>query len=153
VAVACGALLAACRNEIADVDGVFYRGDGHGVHCALSVDAKANSGTDNIDGALDRARDRGEVLELYAHHPGVTVPVETLAHLLAGARDRGIGSVTYSDFAAGSFAAPGLALSFDDTSVDAWVEQIPLFQQYGARITFFVSRYPEFKDAQRAGLE
>jgi peptidoglycan/xylan/chitin deacetylase (PgdA/CDA1 family) len=135
------------------MDGVFYDGDGRLVHCALSLDARANRTTANLDGALDRARDRGEVLELYAHHPGVTVPVATLAHLLAGARDRGLAFVTYADFARDGAAVPGLALSFDDTSVSAWVEQIPLFAHYEARITFFVSRYPAMNDEDHAGLE
>ena len=134
------------------MDGVFYDGDGRLVHCALDLDHEPNRGTANLDGALDRARDRGEVVELYAHHPGVTVPIATLAYLLAGARDRGLAFVTYADFARGA-AGPGLALSFDDTSVAAWVAQLPLFAQYEARVTFFVSHYPDMDDADHAGLQ
>jgi peptidoglycan/xylan/chitin deacetylase (PgdA/CDA1 family) len=47
---------------------------------------------------------------------------------------------------------PGLALSFDDTSVDAWFALRPLLDQYGAKVTFFVSRYPTIGPAQRAEL-
>jgi peptidoglycan/xylan/chitin deacetylase (PgdA/CDA1 family) len=43
-------------------------------------------------------------------------------------------------------------LSFDDTSVDAWVSTLPLLAQYHARVTFFVSRYRELSDAQHAEL-
>jgi peptidoglycan-N-acetylglucosamine deacetylase len=72
--------------------------------------------------------------------------------VLAGARDRGLAFFTYTDFAAGAPIGPGLALSFDDTFVASWVELRPLFAQYGARITFFVSRYASLDDAAHAGL-
>ena len=36
--------------------------------------------------------------------------------------------VTYADFAHGTDTAPGLALSFDDTSIDSWFALRPLFQ-------------------------
>ena len=58
----------------------------------------------------------------------------------------------YADFAAGGTAGPGLALSFDDTSVAAWVATRPLFDQYGAKVTFFVSRFAAMNEADRAGL-
>jgi peptidoglycan/xylan/chitin deacetylase (PgdA/CDA1 family) len=72
--------------------------------------------------------------------------------VLAGARDRGLAFITYDDFARGDVASPGLALSFDDTSVQAWVDLIPLFARYGARVTFFVSRYVALDDADHALL-
>jgi peptidoglycan/xylan/chitin deacetylase (PgdA/CDA1 family) len=140
-----------CTHDIADIDGVFYDGDGRLVHCALGLDSSRNRGAANLDAALDRARDRGEVVELYAHNPGVTVPVAAIEYVLAGARDRGLAFVTYADFARGQ-TGPGLALSFDDHTVAAWVDQLPLFAQYAARITFFVSRYPLMNDDDQAGL-
>lgn len=123
------------------------------MHCAINLDTSANNRTASLDTGLDRARDRGEVIELYAHDPGVSVPVEKIAYVLAGARDRGLGFVTYSDFAHGHYASPGLALSFDDTFIDAWVALRPLFQEYRARITFFVCRYDTLSDEERAGLQ
>src|SRR5262249_43149094 len=92
------------------------------------------------------------VIELYAHHPGVTVPVSKIEHVLAGAQERGLAFVTYGDFARGTWTAPGLALSFDDSSVDAWYAQRDLFAQYNARVTFFVTRYAILQDAERAEL-
>jgi peptidoglycan/xylan/chitin deacetylase (PgdA/CDA1 family) len=144
--------LTACQLDVADIDGVFYDGDQRLVHCAVNLDSTANNSLESIDTGLDRARDRGEVVELYAHHPGVTVPVDKLEHVLAGAHDRGLGFVTYADFARGSYASPGLALSFDDTFVDAWLALQPMFERYGARATFFVSRYAALGDDQHAGL-
>ncbi|MGN6108120.1 MAG: polysaccharide deacetylase family protein [Kofleriaceae bacterium] len=146
------ALAAGCQDDIGDIDGAFYDGDGRSVHCAVDLDTVANNSLASIDSALDRAAARGEVAELYAHNPGKTVPLEVVEHVLAGARDRGLAFVTYSDFAASGGLGPGLALSFDDTSVDAWTAARPLFDRYGARVTFFVSRYAALRDDQRAQL-
>jgi hypothetical protein len=151
-AAAAAALFAACHDEIGAVDGAFYDGDGRPVHCAINLDTSANTRIASIDSGLDRARDRGEVLELYAHSPGVSVPVAKINYVLAGARERGLGFATYGDFARGSYASPGLALSFDDTSVASWLALRSLLDDYGARVTFFVSRYETFSDAERAGL-
>jgi len=148
-----GALAAGCQQELSDLDGAFYDGDGRTVHCGVNLDTKSKVSFESIDSGLDRARDRGEVIELYTHHPGVSVPIDKIEHVVAGARDRGLAFVTYADFAHGGGTGPGLALSFDDAFVDAWVELRPLFQQYQARVTFFVSRYRFLSDEQRAGLQ
>jgi peptidoglycan/xylan/chitin deacetylase (PgdA/CDA1 family) len=145
--------LAACQREIADIDGVFYNGDHRLVHCGIDLDTESDNSLASVDSGLDRARDRHETVELYAHHPGRTVPVDKIEHVLAGAAQRGLAFVTYSDFASGGGTGPALALSFDDTSVDAWVALRPLFQQYHARVTFFVSRFYELSDDQRAELQ
>jgi hypothetical protein len=146
------AILAACQDELSGVDSAFYDGDGRRVHCAVGIDTTARNDLDSIDGALDRAAARGEVVELYAHDPGRTVPIDTVRHVLEGARSRGLAFVTYRDFAEGRGAGPGLALSFDDHHVASWVALRELFASTGARLTFFVSRYPTMSDEQRAGL-
>lgn len=145
--------LAACAQvDIAELDGPFYDGDGRSVHCAVDLDTTADNSDASIDGALDRAAARGEVIELYAHKPGITVPLDRLERVLAGARDRGLGFVTYADFAAGAGTGPALALSFDDSAVATWLSAQPLFDRYGARVTFFVSRFDVFSATARAQL-
>ena len=147
------AVVAACQASVADTDGVFVApGQQIKVHCAVNLDSEARNDIASIDSGLDRAAQRGEIVELYAHHPGVTVPVSTLEHVLAGAQQRGLHFVTFDDLANGTAQFPGLALSFDDTSIDAWVAQRPLFQQYGARVTFFISRYWDWTDQGKAEL-
>ncbi len=138
-------MLSGCRVDVASIDGAFYDGDHRTVHCAVNLDHKAGNES-TVDDALDRARDRGEIVELYAHKPGATVDISTIEHVLAGARDRGLAPVTYADMANGVETYPGLALSFDDAFVPQWYDLRPLFQQYGARVTFFVSRYPNLLD-------
>jgi len=133
-------LSAGCIRDVAGIDGAFYDGDGRKVHCAVNLDQSARAMA-TVDGALDRARDRGEIVELYAHEPGDTIDLADIEHVLAGARDRGLAFVTYADMAARREMRPGLALSFDDNFVEPWHTMRPLLQQYGARVTFFISRY------------
>jgi len=33
---------------------------------------------------------------------------------------------------------PGVALTFDDASLDKWLELLPIFQKYNAKVTFFI---------------
>jgi peptidoglycan/xylan/chitin deacetylase (PgdA/CDA1 family) len=146
-------VLAGCQDNLAAVDGAFVGPSDHvRVHCAVNLDAEAQNSWASIDSGLDRAAKRGEIVELYAHHPGVTVGLDTIEHVLAGAVQRGLAFDTYADLAAGTARFPGLALSFDDTSVAAWTQTEPMFAQYGARITFFVSRYQEWTADERAQL-
>jgi len=146
------ALLAACHQDVAEIDGVFYNGDGRLVHCGVDLDSSAHTDEASIDTGLDRARDRHEIVELYAHNPGPggTVPPAKIEHVLAGAKARGLAFVTYADFANHTEKYPGIALSFDDSFVDAWARMQPMFAQYDARITFFVTRYYQM-DADRRG--
>ena len=146
------AAAAACRYDGADLDAIFYDGDGRLVHCAVNLDSSAGNSLASIDHALDRAAERGEVVELYAHRPGVSVPFAKLEHVLAGAAARDLPYVTYADFAAGGGIGPGLALSFDDSGIAEWSAARPLLLQYGARVTFFVTRYHKFTEEGRAQL-
>lgn len=143
-------LLAGCQQDLADIDGIYFSGGARRVHCAVNLDAKSNLGVTSIDGGLDRAVARNEVIELYAHQPGLTVAPSTLEHVLSAAQQRGLHFNTYSDFANGTWQAPGIALSFDDTSVFAWQNTLPLFAQYNARVTFFVSRFQFLQDNEQA---
>ena len=124
------------------------------MHCAVDIDSSAhNNDHPSLDSGLDRALDRGEVVELYAHHPGDTVAIADLEYVLAGAKARGLDFITYEQFGdPNQTPRPGLALSFDDTSIAAWHDQLPLFAQYGAHVTFFVSRYTHLTDAEHAEL-
>ena len=131
---------------------MFYNGDDRRVHCAANLDDRSRNTEDSIDTALDRARDKGQIVELYNHEPGVTVPLDKLEHVLAGARDRGLPYVTYRDLAQGGVSGAGIALSFDDAFTDAWTDIRPMLMQYGVRATFFVSRYDFMADYQHDQL-
>ena len=66
--------LVACQEPVGRDDSAFYAWDGRHMHCAIDIDTVANNSVASIETGLDRARDRGEVLELYSHVPGTTVP-------------------------------------------------------------------------------
>lgn len=134
------------------MDNVFYDGDGRAVHCAVNLDTDAHNSLASIDSGLDRAVARGEVIELYGHSPDFTLPLDKLEYVLAGAAARGLRFVTYSEFARGEGVGPGIALSLDDSGVTRWMNARPLFQRYGAHVTFFVSRYAGMGDADKANL-
>ena len=146
-------LLVACHYDVGQADSAFYNWDDRKVHCAIDIDTYARIDNASIDTGLDRARDRGEVLELYNHDPGVTVQEDVIEHVLAGAQSRGLAFVTYADMANGVRpAGGGLAYSFDDAYVKQWVALRPLFQQYGARITFFIAYWDQLSAVDRASL-
>jgi len=144
---------AACHYDVGSADSAFYNWDGRKVHCAIDIDTSARIGNASIDTGLDRARDRGEVLELYNHNPGVTIATDVIEHVLAGAQSRGLAFVTYADMAKGIRpTGGGLAYSFDDAHVKEWIAQRDLFKQYGARITFFVAYWTQLDATDRASL-
>jgi hypothetical protein len=143
--------LGACADPVGDMSEVYYRGPGQRVLCAVSIDRNRND-LASIATGLDRARDDGLVVQLYGHIPDLTVPASTIEAIVAGARARGLDFFTYDDFAAGAPATPGLALSFDDSAIEAWASIADLLDRHGARATFFVTRYHLFDDAQRALL-
>ncbi len=123
------------------------------MHCAIDIDTYARIGNESIDTGLDRARDRGEVLELYNHGPGITISRDVIEHVLAGAQSRGLAFVTYSDMAKGIRpAGGGLAYSFDDNYVKQWYELRDLFTQYDARLTFFIAFWDSMPAVNRGYL-
>lgn len=93
-----------------------------------------------------------EVLVLYGHATSFGVSVQTIEAVLGRARDRGLDAVTFRDLARDGAKRPGIALTFDDTEVDAWFEFREVFARYDAHATFFVTRYHEWSDEARAKL-
>ncbi len=146
------ALLAACQHDTADTSGAFYDWDGRAVHCAIDLDTYARNDLASVEAGLDRARERGEVLELYAHDPGRTVEWDALEAVLAAVAERDLPFYTYADFAHGVPPGPGVTLSFDDAYVDHWLTGADLYARYGARLTFFVAYFAKLRPEQVASL-
>jgi peptidoglycan/xylan/chitin deacetylase (PgdA/CDA1 family) len=122
------------------------------VYCAAAIDAVGGNDLPSISAGMARARGRGETIHLYTHTPGVTVPWAKLEAVLALAQADHLAYVTYAELAAGATPGPSIALSFDDSAIDSWTAARPLFATYGARATFFVTRYPQFTVAGKAAL-
>jgi peptidoglycan/xylan/chitin deacetylase (PgdA/CDA1 family) len=139
------------------MDEVFYDWTDRKVLCAVSIDEVAGNGLDTIFLGLDRARDRGEVIQLYGHQPGDpaaggTVPVEKIEAIVARAVELGLPFYTSRELVPDGPRTAGLALSFDDAHIADWWALRPMFDQYDARVTFFVTRYFQWDDAMKAQL-
>jgi hypothetical protein len=144
--------LAACRTSLADIDEVYFAWDDRRVLCAAGIDDAAGNDIDSIRGGLERAAERSEVLSLYGHNPGDTVPLDRIEAVLSAAAELGLDFVTYDDLAAGGAPRAALSLSFDDAHIDEWFAMRGLLDRYGARVTFFVTRYDRLSDGRRDEL-
>jgi hypothetical protein len=144
--------LAACQHDTAGASGAFYTWDDRRVHCAIVLDTYARNDLASVEAGLDRARARGEVIELYAHDPGRTVSWAELEAVLAAIHARDLPYFTYAELARGAAPSAGVALSFDDAYIDHWLEGADLYAAYGARLTFFVAYYDRLSADQRAAV-
>ena len=146
------ALLVGCHLDTADTGGAFYNWDGRKVHCAIDIDTSAQNDLASIQTGLDRARERGEVLELYAHDPGETVAWDKLEAVLAAIDAANLPYFTYAELARGAPQGAGVALSFDDAFIDHWLAGTDLYARYGAHITFFIAYHDLLSAEQIASL-
>ncbi|MEP6865968.1 MAG: polysaccharide deacetylase family protein [Deltaproteobacteria bacterium] len=94
----------------------------------------------------------GRALVLYGHATAQGVSRETLDAVFARAREAGVDTVTFADLARGGKPRPGIAVTFDDTEIDAWFGFRDILASYDARATFFVTRYAEWTDDGRQEL-
>jgi hypothetical protein len=99
---------------------------------------------------IDHLDDR--VMVLYGHATTTGVSRDTLDAVFARAREAGVDIVTFADLARGGAKRSGIAVTFDDTEVDAWFGFRDIFASYDARATFFVTRYAELTDDGRHKL-
>ncbi|MDB4955319.1 MAG: hypothetical protein JWO36_2888 [Myxococcales bacterium] len=146
-------LAAGCHHDIGETDSAFYAWNGGRVHCAVDIDTSARIDLPSIVTGLDRARDRGEVVELFTHQPGVTIPWSRVEDVLSAAHDRGLPFITYTDFAHDITPTAGLAFSFDDWYPKDWIQGRDMFKRYGARLTFFVAHYDVMSQEERDDLQ
>jgi hypothetical protein len=145
--------LAACQHDTDATPNAFYNWDDRKVHCSIVLDTYARNDLSSIEAGLDRALERGEVIELYTHDPGRTVSWRELEDVLAAISARGLPYFTYAELAKNAVTPQaGVALSFDDAYVDHWLAGVDLYAQYGARITFFVAYYDRLGPDERAAL-
>ena len=141
--------LSACGFD----DSLYFGWDDRRVICARSIDDSERSV--DVPGLLQRMDDAityRQVYNLYSHVPGMTVSYDLIDQVLDGAVARQLSFVTYGDMLDASDPRGGLALAFDDQSVDAWFTLRDTLRRHGARVTFFVTRYLQLPDQARAEL-
>ncbi len=120
-----------------------------------AVGAYSIDGLDPSDAAMlekiDLAAELNEVVLFYGHNPPIGVSYETIDALLGRAKTLGLSALSFAELASGPPRA-GICLSFDDTEVDAWYALEPILARHGAHVSFFVTRYAQFTDNERAKL-
>jgi len=153
-ALALTALVAAggCTADLASFDSAYYNWDGRKVHCTVEGDTKAGNDLASIGRGLDRAVERGEVLEILVHQPGVSMSWEDFDALLAAVNERGLAWVTYEDMAHGIDPVGGVSLQYDGTYLGSWMESREYLLKHNARATIFVTRYHRLDEGERAIL-
>ncbi len=145
-------VLAGCAGALETIDAAFYNWDGRAVHCTVEGDAAAGNELPSLLRALDRAKERTEVLELLVHRPGDTMPWDEFEQLLAAVNERGLAWVTYEDMANGIPPVGGVALQYDGTWIASWMASREYLERHNARVTIFVTRYARLTDEERAML-
>jgi hypothetical protein len=144
------ALLAACGDN-KERDLPFFEWNGQRTIGAYEVDHLDPTDV-HLRDAIDTGQPGNWVVMLYGHIPGVNVSFDTLEAVLVEAQRQHLPTFTFADLVAGTADRPGICLSFDDTEVDTWFALRDLLAKYDAHVTFFVTRYFQFTDDQRAKL-
>src|SRR5262245_5935878 len=119
----CLVVLAACGDNLVpafksgDQD-PYFRWGGQTNVGAYALDELSPDATERILHRID-ALDH-EVLVLYGHAAAHGVVPATIEAILARAREAGVDTVTFADLVRGEPKHPGIAVTFDDTEIDAW---------------------------------
>lgn len=146
------ALLAgACGDNISD--DLFFTYDDRQLLCGRTLDDYlVPENWDRLSTEVETATREGWVLNVYAHVPGVSISIPTLDRVLSTFDAAGLPYLTYRDLDPEAAPRAGVVLAFDDDGVDSWMSVRTLLQRHGARVTLFVSNFPELDAEQRAAL-
>lgn len=148
--VLAGALLAGCHDE----HWLTYPWDDRRVLCSDAIDdLDAPAPWDIVEDQMQVAERTGAVLTLHAHKPGITVSLAAIQRVLLMAEQHHLAYLTYRELDAGGPPRAGLALAFDDNSIDLWFSMRGLLAERGAHVTFFVTRWYSRSDQERAELK
>jgi hypothetical protein len=135
-------------------DAVFFPWDDRRVLCAQPIDDHMLPyDLGRVLERMDDAVAHREVYDIYAHVPGVSITTEHIERVLDEAVRRKLDFVTYHDMLDRTDPRAGLALAFDDDSVDAWATLRDTLRRHGARVTFFVTRYGQYSDQAKAEIQ
>jgi peptidoglycan/xylan/chitin deacetylase (PgdA/CDA1 family) len=122
------------------------------VLCSQPIDdVSQGAPADRVSQQIEIAREYSSAVLVHAHAPGVTISLTALERTLEATVAAGLEFVTFPELVPGR-SRPAMALCFDDANIDSWYATRDLLSQYGARVTFFVSRYANWTDAQKGML-
>lgn len=141
---------AGCKRS----DYLSYSWDDRRILCSDAIDDyKGDAPWALVDDELGYAHTDSRVALFHAHVPGVTISIDGIERILSHADREHLDYITYREMVAGAPARGGLALAFDDNSVEEWLGIRDLLNSHHAHVTFFVCRYSMLTDAERAGID
>jgi hypothetical protein len=145
-----GTLLAGCHDE----HYLTYPWDDRRVLCSVAIDdLTADSPWDLVEDQMRVAERTDSVVLLHAHRPGISTSIGALQRVLIMAEQHHLAFLTYRELEAGATPRAGLALAFDDDSIDLWYGIRDILAAHGAHITFFVTRWYSRPDDERTELQ
>ena len=149
----CNVIAAACA-ACHDDTWLQFGWDDRRILCSTNIDDIMHEPAwDDIEDAITTAQDQSSVAILHTHIPGVTVSATALDRLFRLAEEHHLRFFTFSELRADATPVAGLALSFDDSAVDAWYDIRETLAAHSARVTFFVTRFTNWTDEQHMKLE
>jgi hypothetical protein len=129
-----------------------YHWDDERVLCSTVVDdLREDIDWDRVGDTMESASADAAVVMLHGHVPTETMTIAALERVLDLAAQYDLAYVTYGELPTAPHRA-ALALSFDDSRVDAWYGIKDLLAAHGARVTFWVTRYATLSTEQRGQL-
>jgi len=145
------ALLAAgCHHS----DYLSYSWDDRRILCSDAIDDyQGDAPWALVDDELSYAHSDSRVALFHAHVPGVTISIDGIERVLSHADREHLDYIEYRELVAGAPARGGVALAFDDNSVEEWLGIRDLLNSHHARVTFFITRYAAMTDDERAGID
>ncbi len=149
VALVAIVLLGACHSD----DWLTYGWDDRRVLCSSAID-DMHTAVDwaEVDETLAYAERENVVALFHAHVPGETVSLHAVESMLLLAEAHHLDFIRYDELRPDQPRRGGLALGFDDQATDAWSAMRGLLADHGARVTFEVTRYPNYSDDMKAQI-
>ena len=148
--------VAACGDNGKEPDYLGYDWDGRRVLCSDDLDNLDETvDVGFIHSQIEAAGKGGWALVLHAHQPTVTISNTWLDQVLTWADQNRLAYYTFRELVPDAPAPkhPGLALAFDDDSVDDWMMSRQVLADHGAHVTYFVTRFTELTPPELAELK
>ena len=142
--------IAGCAD---DTEAIYVTFDDRRLVCAASMDDWTDPiDWDRLEHRMANAAEHDWVLNLYAHTPGRSISMDALERILTMADDAGLAYTRYRDLDEMTEPFAGLALSFDDHEESYWFDARDVFARHHAKVTFFVTKFPDMPADFRAQL-
>lgn len=149
VAIAAVVAVGGCHDQ----HRLTYPWDDRTVLCSQPVDdITTHAPWTLVENQMKVAELTRSVLLLHAHKPGTTISLSAIERLLDMADSHHLAFLTFRELEPDAEPQAGLALAFDDSSIDEWFSIRDQLAAHRAHVTFFVTRWYTTSDSERAEI-